>query len=93
MLMLCYIVPPVTGVIPPVIAPVKGFLMPYYSAPVTGVIDPSSNEEVSMQKAVMLGMVNSAMLYCPPVTGVTLLSNAILFCTCYRCTDIYIYTI
>ena len=50
--------------------------MLYYSAPVTGVIDPSSNEEVSMQKAVMLGIINSA--------------NVILFCTCYRCTDLYI---
>ena len=50
--------------------------MLYYSAPVIGVIDPSSNEEVSMQKAVMLGIINIA--------------NATLFCTCYRCTDMYI---
>ncbi len=50
--------------------------IPYNILPVTGVIDPSSNEEVSMQKAVMLGIINSA--------------NVILLRTCYRCTDMYI---
>ncbi len=58
-------------------------------------IDPSSNEEVSMQKAVMLGIINSAnviLLYCPaPVTGVQICINHIIFylLQVYR----YVYTI
>ena len=39
---------------------------------VSGVIDPTSNEEVSMQKAVMLGIINSANgTYVNSVTGET----------------------
>ncbi len=44
--------------------------IPYNILPVPGVIDPSSNEEVSMQKAVMLGIINSANgTYVNSVTG------------------------
>ncbi len=70
--------------------------IPYNILPVTGVIDPSSNEEVQMQKAVMLGIIKSANIVLPaPVTGVIVIINSanvtlfpllyFLFCTCSRC--------